>query len=195
MLIEEEAYKIFQEIVETQKNIEDSYGDSDKVSFYIDKLVILKRKLQLLEKDSYLKRNPDCVGTDIDLYVRNIHDLNNSDADTITYDITLHNTKEKIGYMDVRLKLLKSEEYLGNIGTNIDPLYKGKRYSKQAFSLARDMMLEKGLKKPIFTVNINNISSIKSLENMNATKIGSGSIEDEEYYIYEIDLEEENNVK
>lgn len=87
--------------------------------------------------------------------------------DKYSYIITLHGTKDKIGVIDVRFSLLKSEKYLGNIRSNIKEEYRGNRYSKQAFILLTDIMLEHGLTKPIFTVRTTNATSLKSLDNIN----------------------------
>ena len=100
--------------------------------------------------------------------------------------------KKKIGTIDVRFKLLNSEKYLGNIGTNINKEYRGNRYACKAFKLLGDIMIEHGLTKPIFTVKEDNSSSIKSLNNIGAEKIEHVENADEPYYVYEYDLLESN---
>jgi len=98
--------------------------------------------------------------------------------------------ENKIGVIDIRFSLLKNEKYLGNIGANIDEEYRGKRYSKIAFILLRDVMLEHNLRKPLFTVKETNTSSLKSLDNIGAKQVEYVIDSEEPYYIYEYDLEE-----
>lgn len=149
---------------------------------------MLKSKLQQLEKKAYLEMNPNIVGKEIDLYLKNIHNQQEQEPEKFEYIITIHDTKTVVGFMEIRFKLLESEKELGNIGANIKKEYRGKRYSKMAFELLRDTMLEHGLRKPIFTVKPDNYSSIRSLH-----AIGAKLIENEDnndsYYSYEYDLE------
>ena len=77
---------------------------------------------------------------------------------------------------------------LGNVGAELNKEYRGNRYSLQALELLKDIMIDKGLTKPIFTVRPNNIPSIKTIENF-----GGKLIEEEpDLNIYEVDLLENN---
>lgn len=190
--MEDEIYNIYDEIKRVQERIEniDMYNNyKEELSFYTHRLFSLKLALQRLEKDAYLSMEPSIVGEQIDLYIKNIHELREKNPSELKYLITLHGTKELIGSIDVRFNLLESEKYLGNIGANIDSNYRGKRYSKIAFIMLHDTMLEHGLTKPIFTVNINNNSSLHSVATIGTTKIGSDIRNGNEYYIYEYDIE------
>lgn len=191
MSIEERIKEIHREINEVNKKINDLHKiDYDELHQYTDRIYELKRSLQKLEKNSYLERKPDIVSDEIDLYIMNIHDTFDDNPDKFYYIITLHNTKTKIGEIDIRFNLLESEKYLGNLGANINEEYRGKRYSKKAFIMLRDVMLERGLKKPIFTVMETNISSIKSLQAIGAEKTDYINKPEGSYYVYEYDLEE-----
>ena len=139
--------------------------------------------------------SPDIESDTIDLYLSNIHEKFEEKPEQFKYIITLHGTKTKIGEIEVRFSLLESEKHFGNVGANIDSNYRGNRYSKIAFKLLKDVMLENGLKKPIFTVNINNNSSIKSLDAIGAKRIEKVNNDDESYYVYEYDLEKEESIK
>lgn len=193
MDIEKKIFQIAEEIKEFDAKINSLQElDYDKLHEYSKQIFLLKYKLQQLEAQSYLERKPDCEGEDIDLYVKNVHVIKEENPDQLCFFITKHNTKELVGTVDVRFKLLKSERYLGNIGAEIDKEYRGQRYSKKAFMLLRDIMLEHGLTKPIFTVRETNSSSIKSLENIGANRIEYVADAEEPYYIYEYNLIEEN---
>lgn len=191
MDIENEIFEVYKELKKLQDEIEHEISLED----YTRKIFDLKVKLQRLEKNLYLKRNPDIEGIDIDLYLVNFHEKFEDKPDQYKYIITLRGTKIKIGEIEVRFSLLESEKYLGNVGANIEPEYRGMRYSKMAFMLLRDVMLEQGLRKPIFTVRKDNISSIRSLEAIGATKVEYISNSDNPYYVYEYNIEEKTDIK
>lgn len=196
MSIEKQIFEVATEIDKIQNQIDNIQGlDYQALHKYTDELFELKRKLQILETNAYIERKPDIESEEIDLYLKNLHNLKKSSPDKYKYIITLHGTKTKIGVIDIRFSLLKSEKYLGNIGASIKEEYRGKRYSKKAFILLKDIMLEHGLKKPIFTVVTTNISSIKSLDTIGAKRIEFVDNIDEPYYVYEYDLEKEENLK
>lgn len=139
MSIEEQIFEVASKIAKLQNQIDNLQElDYQVLHQYTDTLFKLKRQLQILENKSYLERKPDIESDEIDLYLKNLHDLKEISPDKYSYIITLHGTKDKIGVIDVRFSLLKSEKYLGNIGTNIKEEYRGNRYSKQAFILLMD---------------------------------------------------------
>lgn len=186
-----EVYKKIKDVEEKINNIQ--IPDKKLLDDYSYILFNLKMELQNLERVAFLYREPDYIGDEIDLYIQNIHNTFEKDPDELSYIITVHGAKDKIGIIDVRFRLLKSEKYLGNIGAEINEEYRGKRYVKKAFTLLKDTLLEKGLTKPIFTVNLNNISSIKSLDAIGAKRISLVEDGTEPYYIYEYDLDEKES--
>ena len=193
MNIEEEIFQVYNEIRNVQAKIGNKES-TEALEYYSRQIFNLKIKLQKLEKDLYLHRNPDLESNEIDLYLINFHDKFDEKPDKFNYIITLHNTKTKIGKMEIRFNLLENEKYLGNIGANITEKYRGKRYFKKAFILLKDIMLEHNLRKPIFTVRENNLSSIKSLDTIGAKRVNY--IDDSEpYYVYEYDFEQDENLK
>lgn len=192
MNIVDEIYQISNKINELQEKLgvidcltEDGNRLFEKTVY---DLFCLKAKLQTLENKAYLEMNPSVVGKEIDLYLKNIHNQMEKSPEKFEYIITIHDEKTVVGMIEIRFKLLESEKEIGNIGANIKEEYRGKRYSKMAFELLRDTMLEHGLQKPIFTVKPDNYSSIRSLN-----AIGAKLIENEDnsdsYYSYEYDLE------
>lgn len=154
----------------------------------IHEIYLEKRNLQMLEQYFCLSMEPSIVGEEIDLYLYNIHVLLEENPETFHYNITIHDTKKVIGNIQVRFSSFDRNFELGNIGAEINKQYRGQRYAYKAFILLKDIMLEHGLVKPIFTVKVENTSSIKSLENMGAKQI---NLVDDSYYVYEYDLEED----
>lgn len=190
-----EIYNTADSIDEIQKSLELLYekNNTAELDNKIRELFTLKKKLLDLEKKAYLEMPPTTVGQAVDLYLINIHDTRDNNPDGFKYNVTLHDTKTVIGEVEVRFKMLESELYLGNYGAYIKDEYKGKRYSKQAFIMLRDVLLEHGISKPIFTVRNDNEKSIKALANIGATRIGNFMHDEIDHYIYEYDLEKKNS--
>lgn len=186
-----EIYYLADCIDKIQLEIEKLYEINDQVQLdnKMHELFTLKSRLTYLEKNAYLELSPTIESDLIDLYLINIHEAKNDNPEIFKYNITLHNTKKIIGNIELRFNLLINELYLGNLGAYIDNEYRGMRISKQAFLLLKDTMLERGVRKPIFTVKSDNEKSIKSLSNIGAKYkdefIHDGTI----YYSYEYDLE------
>jgi predicted acetyltransferase len=92
---------------------------------------------------------------------------------TIYYDVEKHDTREKIGKIDLRLTVEGDMYYYGHIGYNISRPYRGNHYAYEAclllFAIARD---EFGLSELIITCSPDNVASYKTL-----TKLGGELIE------------------
>ena len=98
MNIENEIFKIYDEINEIQSKIGSlEERNPDTLEKYSRMIFDLKRKMQRLEKDLYLHREPDLVSDEIDLYVKNFHSLKEESPDYLNYIIVEHGTKNKIG--------------------------------------------------------------------------------------------------
>lgn len=196
MEIIKEISDIYKEIQNVENKIANMKAvDKDLLERYSYELFQLKLKMQKLENEAYLYIKPNYEDEEIDLYIKNIHDTFDNNPDNLSYIITLHGTKTKVGMINVRFSLLKSEEYLGNIGARINEEYRGRRYVKKAFVLLKDVLLERGLTKPIMTVNINNTSSIKAINAIGAKKVSMVEDVEEPYYIYEYDFLESRREK
>lgn len=191
--MEQEIFNLYDEIKKCINIIGNSSDNFEFQKENSDKLFRLKLQMQKLEKDLYKYKNADICGTDIDLYLTNIHNLKDNEIEKLNYVITLHDTKQIIGNIEVRLVLDDENRSLGNIGASIDPIYRGKRYSKQAFELLKDTLINYGLVEPIFTVRENNESSIKSLANIGAIMIGEDYDDEGKYFLFKFNLIE--NVK
>lgn len=192
--MKEEIFRIAKEIEIIQNKINSiSEEDYELVNEYSKELFNLKYKLQTLEKQYFLERNPEYSNDEIDLYIKNYHDLIIDNPDSLTYYITKHNSKELIGTTEVRFNLSEKDKYLGNMGANINPIYRGNRYSSKTVKLLKEPLVKRGLIKPIFTVEETNQSSIKSLINMGAEQIEYVSNTDKPYYVFEYDYNKQED--
>lgn len=190
MNIIDEINQLNNNIIEIRNKIETNTLTEEEFDTACRQIFKNKLKIQNIEKEIYKYKEPDIIGNEIDLYLANIHELENKEK--LKYLITIHNKKEYVGEMEIRLNINEANKNLGNIGAHLLPEYKGKRYSKQAFTLLKDVMLGNGLSKPIFTVRPDNIPSIKSLDNIGAKQVDKSYDDEGEYLSYEYDL---NNIK
>ncbi|MGV8984354.1 GNAT family N-acetyltransferase [Clostridium sp.] len=99
------------------------------------------------------------------------------------YDIRLHNRELSIGTIDLRVGYNKNTHYGGNIGYEIDELYRGNHYAAKACRLIKQVALAHEMDKIIITCNPNNILSRKTCENIGAklVEIANLPIDNEMY--------------
>ena len=87
---------------------------------------------------------------------------------TVYYDIYLHDTTERVGSIDLRLKMNEEMYYYGHIGYNITPKHRGHHYSYEACKvLFKEAKEEYGLDELFITCNPDNIASYKTLQRLN----------------------------
>lgn len=80
------------------------------------------------------------------------------------YKITLHNSKDIIGYIDIRIGNNENTYYGGNIGYMIKENYRGNGYASKACKLVKNIALAHELKELIITCNPDNFSSRRTCE-------------------------------
>ena len=87
---------------------------------------------------------------------------------TIYYDILNHESKEKVGSIDLRLSIEGDMYYYGNVGYNIIKSQRGHNYAYYAclvlFEIAKD---EFGMKEIFITCSPDNEPSYKALKKLN----------------------------
>ena len=166
-------------------------ASQEELNQAIYQLYLLKATLSRLERDAYLEMDPTISGNRIDLYLKKVHMSFEENPSEFECLITLHNTKKVIG--EIQIRFYAFQKYLGNIGANIQEEYRGNHYVKDAYILLHDVMLERGLTRPVFTVKTSNISSIHCIQSLGAYLVGEGKFEDKSYYIYEDNLEKEKD--
>lgn len=119
----------------------------------------------------FKKENKDNLieGEAVDLIYR--YETNENTAydkiPTIYYDILLHETKEKIGSIDLRLKMDERMYYYGHVGYNIIKRFRGHNYSYYACLLLFSIAKEKySLDELFITCNPENTASYKVLKKL-----------------------------
>jgi len=146
-----------------------------EINKLLTEIIKLKDEIELL-------KGPILSNSVIDIYFEE----ESSDKETSFYYLTISGEKQKIGRININWELY--DYMLGNIGAELDKEYRGNRYTLQALDLLKDLMIDKGLTKPIITARPDNIPSIKTIQNFGGKLIDQES----ELNIYEVDLLENN---
>lgn len=80
------------------------------------------------------------------------------------YMITLHNTNDSIGNIDIRIGCNENTYFGGNIGYEIDEAYRGNGYASKACRIIKQVAISHGMDKIIITCNPNNLPSRRTCE-------------------------------
>ena len=75
------------------------------------------------------------------------------------YRITLHNSNDSIGNIDIRIGYNYNIYYGGNIGYRIEHPYRGNNYASKACKIIKQIAIAHGLEKVIITCNPDNFPS------------------------------------
>lgn len=75
------------------------------------------------------------------------------------YRITLHNSNDSIGNIDIRIGYNENIYYGGNIGYKIEQPYRGNNYASKACKIVKQIAIAHGLEKVIITCNTDNFPS------------------------------------
>ncbi|MFL0270091.1 GNAT family N-acetyltransferase [Candidatus Clostridium radicumherbarum] len=99
------------------------------------------------------------------------------------YEIRLHNGKDRIGRIDIRIGHNRNTYYGGNIGYEIEEMYRGHHYASKSCRLVKQVAVAHEMDKVIITNNPNNIQSRKTCENIGANLLEIVDLpEDNEMY-------------
>lgn len=171
------------EIKFIQNKIDYLYEKLEEISFGSNDFALVNKlelEIKELEDELIRKTEPTCSNGIIDLYL----DENNSCDEQELYIIRLAGEVDKIGQIEVRYGFVP---ILGNVGYHLNEEYRGHGYMFQALETLEDILIDKGLEKPIFTVYPENVPSVRTIE-----KLGGVKIFDEDGYkhydTYEVDL-------
>lgn len=80
------------------------------------------------------------------------------------YRITLHNSDDSIGAIDIRIGYNEGTYYGGNIGYMIEEIYRGHGYASKACKIIKDVAIAHEMNKLIITCNPDNFPSRKTCE-------------------------------
>lgn len=75
------------------------------------------------------------------------------------YRITLHNSNDSIGNIDIRIGYNEKIYYGGNIGYKIEQPYRGNNYALKACKIVKQIAIAHGLERVVITCNIDNVPS------------------------------------
>lgn len=92
------------------------------------------------------------------------------------FDIILKSTKERIGYIDLRVGYTDYLYYLGNVGYRVYEEYRGHRYAYQACVLLFEYAKHLELPYLIITCDPDNIASKKTLERLPGEYLGEKKV-------------------
>ena len=99
------------------------------------------------------------------------------------YEIRLHNGNDKIGRIDLRVGHNTNTYYGGNIGYEIEEIYRGHHYAAKACRLIKQVAEAHKMDKVFITNNLQNIPSRKTCENIGASLVEIVDLpEDNEMY-------------
>ena len=117
----------------------------------------------------FFREQKDHVGPVVDLRERYRVDERTAydGVPTIYYDILLHENKQKVGTIDLRLTVEGNMYYYGHIGYNVQRAFRGHNYAYHAckvlFTIAKE---EFGMKELIITCSPENVPSYKTLRKL-----------------------------
>lgn len=172
--------------VREQMNLS-SYDDRRR---YFRKLNEISEEIHLLENQILFIDGPEYNNKEIDLYL----DKKSSTENEKCYLITLHGNLKEIGKVRVTLKYFSS--YLGNIGYEVNPFFRGHKYALQSLELLKGMMIESGLTNPIITVYPDNLASVKTIQAFGGVLVKEHNYGQKySYDTYEVDLLEKQETK
>lgn len=151
-----------------------------------DKLYLLQEELNDLQDRLIFEKGPIYTNGVLDLYL-------DEEADKVGkvcehYNIALAGEKRFIGYVRVTYDDMK-DNFLGNIGYQLNRDFRGNGYMLQALEILKKPMLDRGLERPIITVESENTASVRTIE-----KFGGKKLEKDDWYdSYEVDLGDETH--
>lgn len=80
------------------------------------------------------------------------------------YDITLYDSNERMGGIDIRIGDNENLYYGGHIGYNVDEKFRGHAYAAKACLLIQEVAKGHGMKRLIITCNPDNMASRRTCE-------------------------------
>lgn len=75
------------------------------------------------------------------------------------YRITMHNSDNSIGNIDIRIGYNENIYYGGNIGYSIEQAYRGNNYASKACKIIKQIAIAHGMDRLIITCNPDNFPS------------------------------------
>lgn len=80
------------------------------------------------------------------------------------YKITIHNSNDSIGNIDIRIGYNENIYYGGHIGYSIEKPYRGNNYASKACKIIKQVAIAHGMDRLIITCNPDNFPSRRTCE-------------------------------
>ncbi len=163
-------------ILEDRISSELLYNSRDK-DVYKD---AMRRLYSLKDEAQILRSDKVAVSAEIDIYEKKFL------GKKVNYFITLHDSYEIIGYVQVNYHDVVDPFY-GNVGYEIKEEYRGHSYAYKALELLSSVMVERGLIEPLICIKDDNYPSINTAMKFGA-RIVKPSTKIHPYSKYSLDL-------
>lgn len=86
--------------------------------------------------------------------------------ESITYDICLTGSRQRVGYISLRLGESPEIYYLGHIGYRVEPAFRGHGLAARAVTALRPLIIDQGINSLSITTDTDNIPSRKTCERL-----------------------------
>lgn len=88
-------------------------------------------------------------------------------------DIYLHDTDINVGIIWYDSSDdFEFIQYFGNVGYEIKKEYRGNNYALKALKLLKQILIDKKMENMLFSIELDNVASIKTVEKFGASKLG-----------------------
>ena len=138
------------------------------------------------KKDLFLLKNDSVTLKIIDTYKGNDNEI-----PFYWYKIICNDTGETVGKISIRIGHNFHSYYNGNIGYEIDKIFRGHNYAYHACKLALQVAKAHGMNNVYLSCNYDNIASCKTIENLGAT-LKEQVVPPQEYIFYHKNIKTQN---
>lgn len=178
--IESDIEVLYNKIEELENTI---VGISNYSEVY-EEIFVLKKRITDLKRKIIITKGPTYTNGKLNLYL----DDGSIESEEEIYKIALVDTENWIG--TIRVTHVIHDYLLANIGYELIKEARGNGYMIQALEILRQPLIDKGLSKPVLSVDPENIPSVRTIEKFGGKKINIG---DKWFDTYEVDLTDESH--
>lgn len=178
--IESDIEVLYNRIEELENTI---VGVSNYSEVY-EEIFALKKRITDLKRKIIITKGPTYTNGKLNLYL----DDGSIESEEEIYKIALVDTENWIG--TIRVTHVIYDYLLANIGYELVKEARGNGYMIQALEILRQPLIDKGLSKPVLSVDPENIPSVRTIEKFGGKKINIG---DKWFDTYEVDLTDESH--
>lgn len=103
-------------------------------------------------------------GVELRFYERTTRDAGSGIPLSLTFDICLPGSRQRVGYISLRLGESPEIYYLGHIGYRVEPPFRGQGLAAKALMALLPVIREEGMRSLSITTDTDNIPSRKTCE-------------------------------